>query len=440
MINGAYVLITNACNFACTYCYEEKRKGVMSWVTMKQTIDMMLAQYEPTKHCNRTADMNIYLFGGEPFLNWPVMKQTIEYVNTQDVKFGIYILSNGSICNDEILEFLSKYKKIMGCRLTMQISIDGCNMSHNLTRKFCDGRSTFDTVVENIKKFRTVFPQIILRETICPDKIGMLFEDYKAISELSDTVSLTPIIEGDWLPALPEAKIQIGKIFDLYREQLKTRPELFLSLVNQSIKRMCSLPDGSNDFDYKGCHAGDQLVGISTEGEIFPCQRFIAYRDKFDFQFGDVWKGIDKNEKWQYMQRETLINPECDTCISQSCNRCYATNMMMGGSPTTLPTNGYCDFCRMLQGMVNDIAEDVVMSKHSSLEPYTIWKSPKSERRAILMKEDIILSEDQIDLLMQATTKTLQILSEIKDQNRMVINTLKQLVVVLEKTNVPSEA
>lgn len=433
MISGAYILITNACNFACTYCYEEKRSGVMKWQTMQRLIDMMVGQYDPYRHCNRQADMNLYLFGGEPFLNWPVVKKTLEYAIKQKPKFGIYILSNGSIWSKEIDKILREYKKRMGERLLMQISIDGCNMSHNSTRKFKDGRSTFDTVVANIKKYREIFPDLILRETVCPDKIDMLFEDYKVISELSDTISLTPIVEGDWYSAMDLARDQLTKIFDLYRAQVLVRPKLFLSLVNQPLKRSCEMNDGKNDFDYKGCHAGDQLMGITTEGEIFPCQRFIAYRDKFDFKMGDVWKGLEKNEAWQQMQREALINEKCNKCISQTCNRCYATNMMLEGSPIALPRTGYCEFCVMAQTMLNEISEEIIKIRPNTLEPYTIWKSPQSERRAIQMsKGDIILSEDQGDLLIQAQTKILQNQAIAQEQNGKIIETLNKILEVLQ--------
>ena len=159
MISGAYVLITNRCNFNCSYCYEQDRSGDMKWETMKRLIDWMIIGYDPSRFVNTHSNFNINFFGGEPFLNWEVMKKTFEYVEgirkQNGIIFSLAILTNGSIWNKEIHNFLARYKYSMGKRLKLQVSIDGCEESHNANRPMIGGEDSFKLVSENIKKYRT---------------------------------------------------------------------------------------------------------------------------------------------------------------------------------------------------------------------------------------------------------------------------------------------
>jgi uncharacterized protein len=435
-ISGAYVLVTNRCNFNCSYCYERDRQGDMKWETMKRLVDLMVEQYEPTRHVNAWSDLNINFFGGEPFFNWPVMKQTFEYVEeikrTKNIKFSVYILTNGSIWNEEIHEFLARYKMTMGKRLKMQVSIDGCEESHDADRLTVDGKGTFKLVAENIKKYRNIIPDIQIRETLIPSKVDKFYDDYVALSELSNMVQMTPIIEADWSAVLDKAKEQLQKIYTLYFEQLKTSPKKFISLLNGNIIeangiRVCS-PENPED-DYKGCHAGHQLIGVTVDGEIYPCHRFIAYRKYFDYKMGDVWKGIDENsEKVKEIRKVHFANKECAGCKSYTCIRCYATNKYLEGKAEATPKTGYCEFCKMNQTLVNQLSDKLFSEYNNTLGNFTAYKSPINKRRGIIMeKGEKILGEDAEDVLVQGMTYLLKVMIEIRTQNDKIVQLLTKI-------------
>lgn len=425
-ITGAYVLVTNRCNFDCAYCYEKDRSGVMTWDTMKALIDMLDAQWEPGHHASQHCDLSLTMFGGEPLLNWPIVQQTFEYIDSKRAKFGITILTNGSVWTPEIHEYLKEQKKKLGCRLLMQVSLDGCEDSHNSLRRFLGGKFSFDTVIKNIQRYREIFPDLILRETVVPERISSLFYDYETLSKLSDNVSLTPIIEGAWYDALSTAKEVLPKIYDLYMEQIKTRPNMFLSLLTGCIRRSCE----ADHCSYLGCHAGKELIGVTVNGDIYPCHRFIAYRDKFDFKMGDVFSGIDRtSDRAKEIEAIHSENDQCNLCPGKTCNRCYATNMFLEGELGAIPTNGYCEFCRINQTIVDQYADRIVEAQPHALKEWSLYKSPNTTRRALQMCDGKkLLSDDVEDLMLQTMTQMLMSMKMLQEQNQTICNTLSALL------------
>jgi len=435
MISGAYVLITNKCNFNCSYCYEKNRTGDMKWDTMKTLIDRMVDGWTPGKRSDLWSDLKLNLFGGEPMFNWKIVKKTFEYTEEvrkeKGIRFGITILTNGSIWNDEINEFLFKYKRKMGKRFKMQISLDGCEASHNINRPTVDGKDTFQLVVNNIKKYKQIIPDLQVRETLVPSRVDSFFEDYKTLSSLVDIVQMTPIIEDDWFPVLGKAKEELQKIYDLYFEQLKNNPYRFVSLLNSNV--ISSNDQGASTYtkiDYKGCHAGYELVGVTVNGDLYPCHRFIAYKDKFDFKMGDVWNGVDETLPAVKEIREAHIsNEKCTNCTSYTCNRCYATNKFITGEIDASPSTGYCEFCAMNQELVNKVADKLFADYNNTLSPFSVYKSLTSKRRGIIMeKGEKVLGADAEDLMIQGMNVLLKTMHEIKHQNTKLITLLTKIV------------
>jgi uncharacterized protein len=403
----------------------------MKWETMKQLIDFLVEQYDPHRFVNLVSHFNVNFFGGEPFLNWEVMKKTFEYVEgirkKKGIVFSLAILTNGSIWNKEIHEFLARYKSMMGPRLKFQVSIDGCEESHNINRPMVGGGDSFSTVAANIKKYRSIIPDIQVRETLVPSRVDKWYDDYVTLSSLSNFVQMTPIVENDWTSVLDKAKEQLIRINDLYLEQLKTNPCRWLSLLNSTIK------DTNEAYEqglcYRGCHAGDQLVGVTVDGELYPCHRFIAYRKYFDYKLGDVWKGIDKNsDKVDEVRKMHNANRECSGCKAFSCKRCYATNKFTEGNVEAAPKSGYCELCRIIQELADKLSDKLFAEHRCTLSPFSTYKSPTSKRRGIVMENgEKILASDAEDLVVQSMSVLLKTMMEIRNQNCKIIDLLSKV-------------
>lgn len=446
MISSAYVLITNRCNLNCSYCYEREREGDMSWATMRQLIEMMVGNYQRGEHANVYSHFNINFFGGEPFLNWPVMKKTFEYIETirqeRGLIFSISIITNGMIWNEEIHEFLKKQKAFMGHRLKFQVSMDGCEETHNKSRPTVSGGDSYKLIVENVKKFRQIIPELQIRETLLPQNVDNFYDDYVALSSLANVVQMTPIVEENWLPVIDKTKEQFQKIYDLFFQQLEKHPCRFLSLLSSPLIEANERSHGCySPGDYKGCHAGHQLIGVTVNGDIYPCHRFVAYRRYFDYKMGDVWSGIDQNsEKLKEIHDMHGANPECAKCKNHTCIRCYATNKYIEGQTTAQPRTGFCELMKMNQEFVNKYSDKLFFMSNNTLQAFSDYKSPTTKRRGLIMENgEKILAPDAEDLLVQSMVKVLKVITELQHQNTEIIKYLSIIAKaqpgIIEDTN-----
>ncbi len=139
---GLYLLLTDKCNLACKYCYFQQslNKGhkfiSMSKDTAKKTIDLWEKMSDGS-----TDEKIVVLYGGEPLLNFEVLKYAVEYIQSKPFKSRITLVTNGTMINDEIAEFLAKKSISVG------LSIDGKKDVHDSQRVKSIGGGSFDEAI-----------------------------------------------------------------------------------------------------------------------------------------------------------------------------------------------------------------------------------------------------------------------------------------------------
>ena len=152
-INDISLQVTRNCNFRCRYCLYTSRSGVerihepinMSWEIAKKSIDFLF------DHSSDSERIHISFYGGEPFLNFELIKKIVSYTEskffTKAVEFAATI--NGSILSDSIIDY------IIDNKFKIAISLDGPKKIQDRHRKFdSDGSGTFDTVFGNIMRLK----------------------------------------------------------------------------------------------------------------------------------------------------------------------------------------------------------------------------------------------------------------------------------------------
>lgn len=142
---GLVIAPTLACNFACPYCYETAKSGMISKEVQESLLEMI---EENAKH---KFDVDVTWYGGEPLLAKDIIfdfaKKAIEICDREGVRYGSYIVTNGYLIDEDIIAKM-KEARIGGA----QITVDGPPSIHN-TRRILKNSSepTFDKIIKNVK-------------------------------------------------------------------------------------------------------------------------------------------------------------------------------------------------------------------------------------------------------------------------------------------------
>jgi len=423
---SAYIFVTNKCNLKCKYCYEENRTGDMSPVTMRQTIDWLVGHYEKEMYTRPFENLTFTFFGGEPLLNFPTVKAGIDYLRTVcdklNFRAGVHILSNGTILTDEMIQYFRNLKPYNNFNWHFQISLDGCEETHNANRVFANDEGSYRVIADNIKKIRDIFPSVGVRMTVTPDNISTLSKDFEAMLSFGVPITnLTPIVEGDWNDEVISTFVdELKKCIELYYADGRNQ---YFNYLHNSLERIVN-----NSFNrQKGCRAGEFLIGVSTEGKIYPCHRFVAYSKKYDFCMGDVWQGIDEtSEAVRKISEMRTKAVKCLNCKVFSCNRCFATNMALNKDPAAVPENGYCEMNEKISHALRPIIRSLLMEGKLKLKS---CEMADLEDKGVMYKvtndEPAELVEDKLDVIARCMIRLVKEMKEVKSGLALLASKIK---------------
>ena len=164
------LMLAQECNMRCTYCYGEggeyKNRGMMTEGVAFQAIDYLVK--------NSTEELlHIAFLGGEPLLNFPLLKKVVEYCKKISAdtgkKFSYTITTNGTLITNDIENYLIENK------IVCQISLDGTKEKNDMNRFFRNKKGSYDVIVEKTESMRHM-NLVTARATVTPDNY-----DYKEI-------------------------------------------------------------------------------------------------------------------------------------------------------------------------------------------------------------------------------------------------------------------
>lgn len=291
----AVVKLTEQCNLNCSYCYidaESKKTCKMSEKIAFQVADEYLEM-----HKNDERMINYAFHGGEPLLNFDLMKKVAEYVKPYRDKLDLAIQTNGTLINDEIAEFFKKYDVKVG------ISIDGPQFIQDASRHYLGGKGSFEQVMRGInilRKHDVHFGTISVLNGLNAKHMNETLDFF--IENKINTLSFSPIqkngrgkdesnyyVDGDTI--FEAYKIIFERIVAHNKNHAKNEwvSERVLSNFVQSIylnqkKFMCM---------NSPCGASRKILGIDVHGNLYACDNFTG--DK-DFLMGALDKGHIKDQ------------------------------------------------------------------------------------------------------------------------------------------------
>lgn len=313
--------IAHDCNLACRYCFAEEgeyhgRRALMSYETGKQALDFLIANSGNRKN------LEVDFFGGEPLMNFDVVKQLVAYGREQeklhDKHFRFTLTTNGVLLNDDIMEFANKEMD------NVVLSIDGRKEVNDRMRPFRKGAGSYDLIVPKFQKLAESRNQekYYIRGTFTRNNLDFS-NDIMHFADLGfKQMSIEPVV-GDESDPYAIREEDIPKIMEEYDK-----------LAKMMIEREKE-GKGFNFFHFmidlnggpcvakrlSGCGSGTEYLAVTPWGDLYPCHQFVG---QDDFLMGNVDDGIVKPEIADDFR-------SCNVYSKDKCRNCFAKFYCSGG-------------------------------------------------------------------------------------------------------------
>lgn len=346
---------TGKCNLACEYCFErfqEWSRDDADEETIKKSIDFL---FEEGKNENK---LSISFFGGEPSLKPSLIKLACDYAltkakeETKEISFSI--TTNLTILTNDLLEIYKKYN------IHILASIDG--MPHEDNKRYYANTniSSADTAYKNLLKAKEEGLNITIRWTVPKTGVKYIYDDIKEFIDLGFyNIGLEFVYEEKWeKDDLELLEVELRKLGSLYIEKLREGIELHIKAIDDGFL----LYTMENRHTLR-CGLGHFGVGISPNGEILPCHRFVSRNDVNKWSLGNVKTEFDKVKRdkmvsdWDIDKIKVEDGRECKNCpIKLRCpgSGCLVVNLDTTGDIFTSPKS-YCDIEYVKQKVANDV-------------------------------------------------------------------------------------
>lgn len=321
VIKALCLHVAHTCNLNCSYCFASQGKyhgerALMSFEVGKQALDFLIA------NSGTRRNLEVDFFGGEPLMNWDVVKELVAYARTQEKiynkNFRFTLTTNGMLIDDDVIEFANKEMS------NVVLSLDGRKEIHDRTRVDYAGNGSYEQIVPKFKKLVEARggQGYYMRGTFThanPDFTKDVFH----MADLGFTeLSMEPVVGAPEDPAV------------LTAEDLEIVKEQYEILAKEMIKRkkegrgftfyhyMIDLTGGPCVYKrISGCGSGTEYMAVTPWGDLYPCHQFVGEED---YKLGDVWNGVTNNP----------IREEFRSCNAYSraeCKDCWAKLYCSGG-------------------------------------------------------------------------------------------------------------
>jgi len=328
LLNDITLEVTRKCNFKCDYCFVNQSNSELTYDVGKKTIDFFF------KNANE-GNINLIFFGGEPLLKFKLIKQIISYSKKKlrSIKnsMNFIIVTNGSLFTKDIIKYCKNEN------VKFLLSLDGDKKSQNISRRFHDGRESFGIIMQHIPKLKPTIQNITISAVISPKNVQFLYDNVNFFLELGfKRINLTTADECSWSNRdLNMLNGQMKKISQLYIQKKRAQEEFMINFVDYFSCKLKRLADQK-----KPCSAGINSLGVSVEGDIYPCYRFIHCDKEKKYLLGNVLSESIKEYKLKdFLNFDAKYNQPCVRCKANDfCfGKCYADNYIANnniGKPT----------------------------------------------------------------------------------------------------------
>ncbi len=338
LVKALCLHVAHSCNLNCAYCFAgggryRGESALMTAETGKRALDFLVAR-SAGRH-----NLEVDFFGGEPLLNFGVVKEITAYARTLEKQTGKHfrftLTTNGMLLDDAVTEFLNAEMD------NVVLSLDGRKSVHDRFRVDFHGQGSFDRVVPKFQRFAAARGEksYYMRGTFThqnPDFIN----DIRCMLDLGFTsLSMEPVVCAEDDPnAL--TKEDLPAVFDSYEElaalmirrREEGRPFTFYHYMLDLERGPCVYKR------LKGCGSGTEYLAVTPAGELYPCHRFVGEEA---FRLGDLETGVvNRALTEEFAKTNVLTRAECGKCWARmfcaggcAANAYYASGSVSGVYP-----------------------------------------------------------------------------------------------------------
>ena len=313
--------IAHTCNLNCSYCFASQGKyhgerAVMSLEVGKRALDFLI------ENSGTRRNLEVDFFGGEPLLNFEVVKELVAYARSIEKKhnknFRFTLTTNGMLIDDDVIDFANKEMS------NVVLSLDGRREIHDRFRVDYAGNGSFDKIVPKFQKLVEAREgkNYYMRGTFTHANPDFL-EDIKVMLDLGfKELSMEPVVcaPGDPAELTDEDSLVV-------MEQYEKLAELMLEKERKGdgftfYHYMIDLKDGPCIYKrISGCGSGTEYMAVTPWGDLYPCHQFVGDEK---YKLGNIYSGVTNKET----QKEFF---ECNVYAKPECRDCWARLYCSGG-------------------------------------------------------------------------------------------------------------
>ena len=327
--------VAHTCNLNCSYCFASQGKyhgdrALMSFEVGKRALDFLI------EHSGHRTNLEVDFFGGEPLMNWEVVKQLVAYARTQEEpnhkKFRFTLTTNGMLIDDDVIDFANREMS------NVVLSLDGRKEIHDRLRVDYAGNGSYDRIVPRFQKLVASRggKNYYMRGTFThanPDFTKDVFH----MADLGFTeLSMEPVVcaPGDPAALTPEDLEIVKEQYellakDMLRREKEGKPIIFYHY-------MLDLTGGPCVYKrISGCGSGTEYMAVTPWGDLYPCHQFVGEEK---YKLGNIWDGVTNTAlREDFRSCNAYARKECDDCWARlycsggcAANAYHATGSIRG--------------------------------------------------------------------------------------------------------------
>lgn len=312
VIKALCLNVAHSCNLSCCYCFAAQgsykgAEALMPLETGKKAMDFLV------DHSGSRHNLEVDFFGGEPLLNWPMVKETVAYARSlegpHNKHFRFTLTTNGLLIDEDVIDFTNREMD------NVVLSLDGRKKTHDRFRVTRAGKGCYDIVLPKFQELvsRRTRGTYYVRGTYTHYNTDFLEDILHIADQGFDEISMEPVVCPPHEPyALTEADMPVLKAqYEALAKEM---------ILRRQQGRGFNFYHFTIDLDagpciYKrirGCGSGTEYLAVTPTGDLYPCHQLV---DNPDFLMGNLREGIVRTDLGEaFSQCNVFARPDCQAC------------------------------------------------------------------------------------------------------------------------------